>query len=275
MLVAAAVCPHPPLLVPEATGASGTPGTPGASAASAAPAAEAEELDRLRAACDAVVAVLLASRPDLLVIVGGAARAADYPPEAAGGLRAYGVPFSVGSGEQVLPLSLTIGRWLLDRAGGAATPAAPASATPAAPASATPAVLLRAVAFDAPPGDCVGLGARTSVLAERVAMLVMGDGPGRRARGAPDKPDDDADRFDAEVVKALADADTETLAALDPARAQVLFAAGRAAWQVLAGATKPAAVLAGAAKPAATDGAVYYAAAPFAVSYYVASWRAR
>jgi hypothetical protein len=236
MLVAAAVCPHPPLLVPEATGA----GAPDALAA------EAEELDRLRAACDAVVAGLLASRPDLLVIVGGAARTADYPPEAAGGLRAYGVPFGVGSGEQVLPLSLTIGRWLLDRAGGAAS-------------------VLRAVAFDAPPGDCADLGARTSMLAERVAMLVMGDGPGRRARGAPGKPDDDADRFDAEVVKALADVDTETLAALDPARAQVLFAAGRAAWQVLAGA----------AKPAATDGTVYYAAAPFAVSYYVASWRAR
>jgi len=242
MLVAAAVCPHPPLLVPEATGA----GAPDALAA------EAEELDRLRAACDAVVAGLLASRPDLLVIVGGAARTADYPPEAAGGLRAYGVPFGVGSGEQILPLSLTIGRWLLDRAG-------------AAPAGAAPAVLLRAVAFDAPPGDCAGLGARTSALAERVAMLVMGDGPGRRARGAPGKPDDDADRFDAEVVKALADADTETLAALDQARAQALFAAGRAAWQVLAGA----------AKPEATDGAVYYAAAPFAVSYYVASWRAR
>jgi hypothetical protein len=244
-----------------------TSATSATSAAPAAPAAEAEELDRLRAACGAVVAILLASRPDLLVIVGGAARTADYPPEAAGGLRAYGVPFGAGSGEQILPLSLTIGRWLLNRAGGAATPAAPAGATPA--------VLLRAVAFDAPPGDCAGLGARTSVLAERVAMLVMGDGPGRRARGAPDKPDDDADRFDAEVVKALADADTETLAALDPARAQVLFAAGRAAWQVLAGAAKPAAVLAGAAKPAAVDGAVYYAAAPFAVSYYVASWRAR
>jgi hypothetical protein len=258
MLVAAAVCPHPPLLVPEATGA-------GAPASSAASAAEAEELDRLRAACDAVVAVLLASRPDLLVIVGGAARTADYPPEAAGGLRAYGVPFGVGSGEQILPLSLTIGRWLLDRAGG--TGAAPADGTPAgaAPARAAPAVLLRAVAFDAPPGDCAGLGARTSMLAERVAMLVMGDGPGRRARGVPGEPDDDADRFDAEVVQALADTDTETLVALDPARAQALFAMGRAAWQVLAGA----------AKPAAMDGTVYYAAAPFAVSYYVATWRAR
>ena len=247
MLVAAAVCPHPPLLVPEATGA-GMRASAGPAASPAASAAEAGELDRLRAACDVAVAVLLASRPDQLVIVGGAARTADYPPEAAGGLRAYGVPFGVGSGEHVLPLSLTIGRWLLERA-----------------AAGRAASVLRAVAFDAPPGDCVGLGARTSMLAERVAMLVMGDGPGRRARDAPGKPDDDADRFDAEVVKALADTDAETLAALDPARARALFAAGRAAWQVLAGA----------AKPPAMDGTVHYAAAPFAVSYYVASWRAR
>jgi hypothetical protein len=244
MLVAAAVCPHPPLLVPEATGAGTNAGTSAA--------AEAEELDRLRAACDAAVAVLLASRPDLLVIVGGAARTADYPPEAAGGLRAYGVPFGVGSGEQVLPLSLTIGRWLLDRAIVGCR-------------AAIPGIALRAVAFDTPPGDCVELGARTSMLAERIAMLVMGDGPGSRARGAPGKPDDEADRFDAEVVKALADTDAETLAALDPARARELFAAGRAAWQVLAGA----------AKPAATVGTVHYAAAPFEVSYYVASWQAR
>jgi hypothetical protein len=239
MLVAAAVCPHPPLLVPEVTGA-------GAGSGAGVGGAEAEELDRLRAACGTAVAVLLASRPDLLAVVGGAERTADYPPQAAGGLRAYGVPFGVGSGEQVLPLSLTIGRWLLGRAGRAAS-------------------VLRAVAFDASPADCAGLGARTSMLAERVAMLVMGDGPGRRARGAPGKPDSEADRFDAEVAKALADADAETLAALDPARARALFAVGRAAWQVLAGA----------AKPAATDGTVHYAAAPFEVSYYVASWRAR
>jgi hypothetical protein len=250
MLVAAAVCPHPPLLVPEATGAATRAGSAEPAPAGGA-GAEAEELDRLRAACDIAVAVLLASRPDLLVIVGGAAWTADYPPEAAGGLRAYGVPFGVGSGEQVLPLSLTIGRWLLDRAG--------------AGRAAAPDILLRAVAFDTPPGDCAGLGARTSMLAERVAMLVMGDGPGRRARGAPGKPDGEADRFDAEVVKALADTDAEILAALDPARALALFAAGRAAWQVLAGA----------AKPPATDGTVHYAAAPFAVSYYVASWQAR
>src|ERR1700749_3420903 len=68
MLIAAAVCPHPPLLVPEVTGA-------------ADPAAR--ELDRLRAACRDAGAVLLGAAPDLLVVAGGggaAARSGGQPP---------------------------------------------------------------------------------------------------------------------------------------------------------------------------------------------------
>jgi hypothetical protein len=54
MLIAAGVCPHPPLLVPEVTGAS-DPGV--------------RELRRLRVACREAVAVLLGAAPDLLVVV--------------------------------------------------------------------------------------------------------------------------------------------------------------------------------------------------------------
>ena len=97
MLIAAAVCPHPPLLVPEVTGAHG----PGA-----------DELSRLRAACREAVAVLLGAAPDLLVVVGDAGHTAEYPPAAGGSLRDFGVPFTVGA-DPVLPLSLTIGKWLL------------------------------------------------------------------------------------------------------------------------------------------------------------------
>ena len=84
MLTAAAVCPHPPLLIPEATGA------PGVGDA---------ELGRLRAACDQAVAALLAGRPDLVVVAGsdpGTARAIQYPPDAVAGLHEFGVPFTVG-----------------------------------------------------------------------------------------------------------------------------------------------------------------------------------
>jgi len=106
MLIAAAVCPHPPLLVPEVTGASD-------------PAAR--ELDRLRAACRDAVAVLLGAAPDLLVVAGGAGQTAEYPAKAGGSLRDFAVPFTVGA-DPVLPLSLTIGKWLL---GGAAAPSPP------------------------------------------------------------------------------------------------------------------------------------------------------
>ena len=122
MLIAAAVCPHPPLLIPEATGV---------------PGAADPELNRLRAACRNAVAALLAGCPDLIVVAGGAERTAEYPPRTPGRLHDFGVPFTVGgqTGEpESLPLSLTLGKWLLSEHG--APPAAwwgIASDAPAAP----------------------------------------------------------------------------------------------------------------------------------------------
>jgi len=229
MLIAAAVCPHPPLLVPEVTGAS-DPGD--------------RELRRLRAACRDAVAVLLGAAPGLLVVVGGAGQTAEYPAAAGGSLRGFGVPFIVG-GDPVLPLSLTIGKWLL---AGALPP--------------SPSVTWQGIASGAATADCLSLGEKLAALAPRVALLAMGDGPGRRARGVPGATDAEADRYDEQVSAALAAADPGALAALDPRRDQELFVAGRAAWQVLAGAAAPGAFTAD----------LRYAAAPFEVSYYVASW---
>jgi hypothetical protein len=229
MLIAAAVCPHPPLLVPEVTGASD-------------PAAR--ELDRLRRACRDAVAVLLGTAPDLLVVVGGAGQTAEYPAGAGGSLRDFGVPFTVGA-DPVLPLSLTIGKWLL---AGAVPPSPP--------------VTWQAIASAAATADCLDLGEKLAALAPRVALLAMGDGPGRRARGVPGATDPKADRYDDQVSAALAAADPGALAALDPGPDQELFVAGRAAWQVLAGAASAGAFTAG----------LRYAAAPFEVSYYVATW---
>ena len=90
MLIAAAVCPHPPLLVPEAA------------------CGAAAELDEMRAACDAAVAVLAAADPDVIAVVGGAAEAAEYDSSAAGSLAGYGVGWRTGAGEAVLPLSLAM-----------------------------------------------------------------------------------------------------------------------------------------------------------------------
>jgi len=229
MLIAAAVCPHPPLLVPEVTGTA----DPGA-----------RELRHLRAACREAVAVLLGEAPDLLVVVGGAGQTAEYPATAGGSLRDFGVPFTVGA-DPVLPLSLTIGMWLL---AGAVPPSPP--------------VTWQAIAFGAAAADSLNLGEKLAALAPRVALLVMGDGPGRRARGVPGATDPGADRYDDQVSAALAAADPGALAALDPRRDEELFVAGRAAWQALAGAAPPGAFTAD----------LRYAAAPFEVSYYVATW---
>jgi hypothetical protein len=239
MLIAAAVSPHPPLLIPAATGVSGPGDT---------------ELERLRTACHEAVAALRAAAPDLIVVVGGAERTGNYPPEAPGSLRQYGVPFLVGDegNSPVLPLSLTIGRWLLTRA-----------ADDSMTARGEPKAAWWGIAADASPGECLELGEKIAVLAPRVALLAMGDGPGRRARGAPGARDPAADRYDEAVAAALAAASPGALAALDPAADGDLFIAGRAAWQVLAGA-------AGQHEFAAT---LAYAAAPFEVSYVVATWR--
>jgi hypothetical protein len=239
MLIAAAVCPHPPLLVPEVTGAAGPeaagPGVAGPGA---------DELRRLRAACREAVAVLYGAAPDLLVVVGGAEHTTEYPPAPGGSLRDFAVPFTLGA-DPVLPLSLTVGKWLL---AGADQPSPPVSWWGVASGAAT--------------ADCLNLGEKLAALAPRVALLAMGDGPGRRARGVPGAADPGADRYDGQVTAALATADPGALAALDPRRDEELFVAGRAAWQVLAGAASRAAF--------AAD--LRYAAAPFEVSYYVATW---
>jgi len=242
MLIAAAVCPHPPLLIPEATGA------PGVGEA---------ELERLRAACHQAVAGLLQEGPDLVAVVGGARCTAEYRPDAAGSLHEFGVPFTVGvsadsPGDRddapVFSLSLTIGRWLLSRA-----------ATHTEP----PQIAWWGIASDAAPAECLELGEKLAALAPRVAVLAMGDGPGRRARGAPGAADPEADRYDDQVAASLAAADPGALAALDPSQDRQLLIAGRAAWQVLAGA----------AAHAVFDADLRYFAAPFEVTYFVASWR--
>ena len=231
MLIAAAVCPHPPLLVPEVTGADG----------SGVPDAAAGELHRLRTACRDAVAVLIGAAPDLLVVTGGAGQTTEYPPEPGGSLRDFSVPFSVGA-DLVLPLSLTIGKWLL---AGVVPPRPP--------------VTWQGIASGTATADCLSLGEKLAALAPRVALLAMGDGP---ARGVPGATDPEADRYDDQVSAALAAADPGALAALDPRRDQELFVAGRAAWQVLAGAASAGAF--------AAD--LCYTAAPFEVSYYVATW---
>lgn len=241
VLAAAAVCPHPPVLVPQVAGSA------------------AAELDDVRTACDAAVAEMAAAAPELIVAVGGAERAMEYDAAAAGSLAGYGVAWRCGAGAPVLPLSLTIGRWLLDRAG-------LLGGAPGEPnrASGAPDVRLLAVGFETPADGCLRLGQQIARRAPRVGLLVMGDGSARRSEQAPGFLDARAKPYDDSVAGALAEADAGRLARLDPGLSAELMVAGRAAWQVLAG--------------AAADGGyrarLHFAAAPYGVCYFVASWTA-
>ncbi|KJY28672.1 class III extradiol dioxygenase subunit B-like domain-containing protein [Streptomyces katrae] len=234
MLVAAAVCPAPPLLVPEVA------------------AGAAAELDEARTACSDALAVLAASRPDVLVVVGSAdaEHQGPYPQGSRGGFHGYGVDAEVrlGEGEEgprPLPASLAVGAWLLGRARWGAAP-----------------VEGLAVAASLETGRCLETGRELAAADERVALLVMGDGSACRTLKAPGYLDERAAAFDAAAGRALGSADTDALAALDPVLAAELQAAGRAPWQVLAGA----------AEGAGLGGRLLYEDAPYGVGYFVAAW---
>ncbi|MFF9646535.1 class III extradiol dioxygenase subunit B-like domain-containing protein [Kitasatospora aureofaciens] len=231
MLVAAAVCPCPPLLVPEV-------------AAGAAP-----ELDALRAACDEALAALVAAEPQLVVAVGAGPEAEVWTEGGAGSFHRYGVPLIAKlpggrvEGPELAP-SLTVGAWLLERAG--VTLPTHACAVPA----------------DAPADRMLGLGQGLAGLAERVALLVLGDGSACRSLKAPGYLDERAEGFDTSLAAALGSADLAALAAVDPSLAAELKAEGRAPWQVLAGAAEGAGLTA----------RLGYQDAPYGVGYFVASW---
>jgi hypothetical protein len=200
MLVAATVCPHPPLLVPEVS--------------VTAP----RWLDDLRAEAFASVRRLVSSDVDTIVAVGAGAATETVSASAGGSLRAYGVDVSAGGEPRSLPLALTIAAWLLDQAewAGARTYAVLADTEPAA--------------------DCARIGSELSTADDRVGLLVMGDGSAKRSTEAPGYYDPRSTAFDAGVVTALATADVDYLVGLDPALAAELWVAGRPAWQCLAGA---------------------------------------
>lgn len=234
MLVAAAVCPSPPLLVPEV-------------AAGAAP-----ELDGARAACTDALGVLAAARPDLLVVVGPAEQSGRgvFPQGSRGSFRGFGVDVGVrlgdgAAGERELPTSLAVGAWLLERTGWADAP-------------------IEGLGVGEPLAAerCVEAGREIAGRAARVALLVMGDASACRTLKAPGYLDERAAPFDAEVARALGAADVAAIKNLDAALAHDLKAAGRAPWQILAGA----------AEHAGLAGALLHDDAPYGVCYLVATW---
>jgi hypothetical protein len=207
--------------------------------------------------------VLAASRPERLVVIGPAERPGRgvFPPGAAGSFRPFGVEVDVllgtpraSGGETAeaaavpddvpaLPPSLAVGAWLLR--GWSAAP-----------------VEGLGVGEQLERERCAVAGRAIAGSADRVALLVMGDGSACRSIKAPGYLDARAEPFDAAVAAALGGADLGALAALDSELAQSVRAAGRAPWQVLAGA----------AQGAGLSGELLYEAAPYGVGYFVAAW---
>jgi hypothetical protein len=251
VITTAALCPWPPLLVRELTGADPV-------------------LPELRDACAAAVAALLTGHPGLVAVVAPGPVTAACPADGRLNVAAFGgqpaSPVSdicrPGTGDTVsdicspaagtgvkyerpaLPPAAGIGAYLLDQA-----------------AYPGPRVIWT-VSEDEPPAGCRKLGADLAATSQRTALLVLGDGSARRGPKAPGAFDPRAAAFDASVERAVRAADLDALLAIDPALARDLMATGRPAWQVLAGA------LAGTAP--ATH--VRYADDPFGVRYLVASF---
>jgi len=244
MLVAAAVCPCPPLLVPEiAAGA-------------------AAELDAARAACTDALGVLAAARPDRLVVVGPAEQSGrgTHPEGARGSFRGFGVDVDVRLGgaedakaevsaaaasERPLPPSLAVAAWLLRRTGWSGAP-----------------VEGLGVGEPLAAERCIEVGRGIAAGPERVALLVMGDASACRTLKAPGYLDERAAPFDAQVARALGAADVAAIEELDAELAYELKASGRAPWQVLAGA----------AEDRDLAGTLLYEDAPYGVGYVVATW---
>jgi hypothetical protein len=232
-LVAAAVLPHPPLIVPEI-------------AAGAAP-----ELNGLRYACDGAVDRVLAAQPRLVCVVGSAQTTMEHYFPFRASFAAWGVPVEAwlgtpGPGTAPLPLSVAVGVWLLNRR----------------PLTDAPAWKVVTVAGSMPAHACARLGEQI-VRGTAVGLLVMGDGSACRTVKAPGYLDPRAEGYDASVTAALKAADPAALLDLDPVLGAELMVAGRAPWQVLAGA-------AGTAHP--WTGEVLYDEAPYGVQYTVATW---
>jgi RimJ/RimL family protein N-acetyltransferase len=202
MLVAAALCPAPPLLARELTGAD--PVVPD-----------------LRQACEEAVGTLLDSRPDLLAVVGVADATRRWDPDRRLDLSVF-APALAGLPPDTAPApaSVGLGGMLLDQIGYTG-----------------PRELL-SVSEDQPASECANLGAQLASQADRVALLVMADGSARRTLKAPGYLDERSAPFDEEVARLLAGPDLTPLLAVDPDLARALMATGRPAWQVLAGAAR-------------------------------------
>ncbi len=120
-----------------------------------------------------------------------------------------------------------------------------------------------AVRPDTPVAGCADLGRRLTGRDRRHALLVMGDGSACRGEKSPGYVDERAAGLRRGRGAGAGHVDTAALLAWTRSLAAQLLAAGRAPWQVLAGA----------ADGTGLEARCRYDGAPYGVAYIVAVWR--
>lgn len=220
-IAAVAFCPHPPLLVPEIAAGAAT------------------ETESLRSACDEAVRRLVAAGPSQIVILGAHGPAA--------GLRGFAPDLAELPDDQ-LPLSLSIGDWLVRRQGHRPSLAYVSVYPDGSPVAAWP------------------------DMAARTGLLVMADGSARRSLKGPGYLDPRAETFDEAVVAALIDADADALATFDGELAAELLVGGIGVWKAFGTAFGELASARHSGQRMEWKTDLLYADAPFGVMYIVASW---
>jgi len=218
------------------------------------------ELDHVREGCRSALAQVSTPSTERIVIIGGGARNRVHI-KGSGTLRGFGVTFDVDLHLDLdatvppilgvrLPLSLTLGAWLLEQAGWSGE--------------------RLGVEVDVAAGDAEhGIFSReVAHLLESdtpTALLVVADGSAARTPKAPASLHPDAEAFDAAVAAALASGSPAILGALDRARAAEVSAGGWPAWQLASS------LCAGSEFQAQ----IWADEAPYGVGYLVAQWIVR
>lgn len=196
----------------------------------------ASELAALRAHCDAVVRRIVdAAGAGGVTVVGSAPEPRRWNTTAGGSLRGFGVDVHAGGADTVLTPGLTIGAWLLDRAG-----------------------------WDGERRYAAVSGARQP-LDLSGPVLVMADGTAKRSDTAPGHVDERAPAYDKTIAEALATGDPAALAALDLWLGERLWAGGAPAFRSVGGS------VVGAGRTV-HEAQLHYDAAPYGVGYFVAEW---
>lgn len=221
-LLGAVLCPHPPLLVRALTGSEDV-------------AAE------LRSSTLAAVSWLVGLAPEVVVVVGGADRPGRREP-APFDLRRFGTTQPRLPAGARLPLSLGIGRMLLDESGWDGV------------------TELLGVGWDAPTEELRVVADGLVDDSTRRCLLILGEGSARRGEKAPGFLDERAFGFDDQLADALGKGDAATLRDLDTELARELMVGGRSALRLLGHLGEP------------DRAELSYRDDPFDVSYFVARW---